>query len=99
MTNNRKYRRTPKGKAMEKRRAANYRARLKDAEGIVTAEDWLTILDNHKHRCHYCGKKRLKMTLDHVIPLSKGGRNSSENVVPACLNCNAKKRDKLIRLV
>ena len=37
----------------------------------------------HKNRCYYCGKRR-KLTLDHVIPLSKGGLHVKENIVPAC---------------
>ena len=96
--NNEKYRQTRRGKATERKKSANYRARLHDAEGVVTAEDWLEILEQHNHRCYYCHKRTLRMTLDHVIPLSKGGRNSPENVVPACHRCNCKKRDKLIRL-
>ena len=97
--NNERYRQTPKGKATERKKSANYRARRQDAEGVVTAEDWLRILEEHNHRCYYCHKRTLKMTLDHVIPLSKGGRNSPENVVPACHRCNCKKRDKLVRLL
>lgn len=96
--NNAKYRATEKGRAVGQKRSANRRARVREAEGTVTAEDWLLILEQHKHRCYYCKKIRVRMTLDHVIPLSKGGRNSPENVVPACVSCNCAKRDKILRL-
>lgn len=46
-----------------------------------------------RHLCLYCGLQfsRGDLTRDHVIPLSKGGRDSWENVVSACLACNVRK--------
>ena len=46
-----------------------------------------------RHLCLYCGQQypRGDLTRDHVIPLSKGGRDSWENVVSACLACNVRK--------
>lgn len=48
------------------------------------------------HVCQYCYRKftEKKLTLDHVIPLSKGGRHEWTNVVTACSACNNKKGDK-----
>ncbi len=46
--------------------------------------------------CHYCQKKfPIKvLTMDHVIPLSRGGRSTKGNLVPCCKACNtAKKSD------
>ena len=46
--------------------------------------------------CHYCGQqfKVKEMTMDHVIPLSRGGRSTKGNLVPCCKPCNtAKKAD------
>ncbi len=45
-------------------------------------------------RCYYCGKKvkPSELTMDHVIPLSRGGRSVRENLVPACKECNTKKK-------
>ncbi len=50
------------------------------------------------NRCQYCGKKfsSSELSLDHVIPVSRGGRSSWENVVCACLPCNVKKGNKLL---
>ncbi len=44
--------------------------------------------------CHYCGKKvgAAALTLDHVIPVARGGRSTRGNCVPACRECNASKR-------
>ncbi len=44
--------------------------------------------------CHYCGKKVVgdDLTLDHVVPVARGGCSNKGNVVPACKNCNQKKK-------
>jgi 5-methylcytosine-specific restriction endonuclease McrA len=46
--------------------------------------------------CQYCGKEIgiVKMTIDHVLPRSRGGVNSWENCVSACGDCNSRKADK-----
>ena len=44
------------------------------------------------HQCIYCGDKR-RLTLDHVKPRSKGGKNSWKNLVTCCVDCNIKKGD------
>jgi 5-methylcytosine-specific restriction endonuclease McrA len=43
--------------------------------------------------CLYCGKEfgRHSLTRDHVVPISKGGRDTWENVVSACFHCNSRK--------
>lgn len=46
------------------------------------------------HACQYCGTKSNDLTLDHVLPRSRGGTTSWENVVACCHRCNAKKRDR-----
>ena len=47
--------------------------------------------------CHYCGQRvpPKELTLDHVVPLARGGRSSKNNCLPACKTCNTKKRDLL----
>ncbi|MEM6348130.1 MAG: HNH endonuclease [Bacteroidota bacterium] len=44
------------------------------------------------YRCVYCGSK-YDLTLDHLIPSSKGGRTSWDNLVTACRDCNSHKGD------
>lgn len=47
-----------------------------------------------KGRCHYCGKSFLptELTMDHIVPLIRGGRTRKGNVVTACKTCNSKKK-------
>jgi 5-methylcytosine-specific restriction protein A len=44
--------------------------------------------------CHYCGKtfKSSELTMDHVIPVARGGKSVRSNVVPSCAKCNKSKR-------
>ncbi|MEW6250086.1 MAG: HNH endonuclease [Planctomycetota bacterium] len=46
-----------------------------------------------QNRCQYCGKRypTSELSLDHIIPRSRGGTNSWENIVCACIRCNVKK--------
>jgi 5-methylcytosine-specific restriction endonuclease McrA len=46
-------------------------------------------------RCAYCGTASGKLTLDHVVPRSRGGDSVWENVVTSCAPCNLKKGDRL----
>jgi 5-methylcytosine-specific restriction endonuclease McrA len=46
------------------------------------------------HRCQYCGDSA--ENIDHVIPRSRGGLHSWDNVVASCRPCNARKRDHLL---
>ena len=48
--------------------------------------------------CQYCGA-RSNLTVDHVIPKSKGGASSWENIVASCAPCNRRKGDALPRQV
>lgn len=47
--------------------------------------------------CHYCQSKvkPSELTMDHVVPVSRGGRTVKNNVVPACKDCNNKKKQLL----
>ncbi len=47
--------------------------------------------------CHYCGKKFTfkQLTMDHLVPLARGGRSTRDNLVPSCKNCNNKKKAML----
>jgi 5-methylcytosine-specific restriction endonuclease McrA len=47
--------------------------------------------DNNE--CAYCGSKK-ELTIDHIIPKSRGGKNSWSNLITCCLPCNLKKGDK-----
>lgn len=47
--------------------------------------------------CHYCGDRigPRGLTMDHVVPLIRGGKSARGNVVPACKACNSKKQSLL----
>jgi 5-methylcytosine-specific restriction endonuclease McrA len=45
--------------------------------------------------CQYCGHERGKLTVDHVIPRSKGGSSTWDNIVTCCAPCNRRKGDRL----
>lgn len=47
------------------------------------------------HKCQYCGSTK-NLTIDHIIPRSRGGEDTWQNLVVACLHCNTKKGDKLL---
>lgn len=52
-----------------------------------------TLFRRDDHRCLYCGEQftRSELTRDHVLPVSRGGRDKWENVVAACKRCNWRK--------
>lgn len=72
-------------------RAAKRRARRVAASGSdLTDAEWHLIL-NAWARCAYCGADGAALQKDCVLPISRGGRYTLENVVPACRSCNASK--------
>jgi len=52
------------------------------------------ILKRDGHRCAYCGRGDLPLTIDHIIPKSRGGEDSWENMVASCLSCNNRKGNR-----
>ncbi|MEM8638795.1 MAG: HNH endonuclease [Cyanobacteria bacterium P01_G01_bin.54] len=49
------------------------------------------ILERDNHTCQYCAYRGDNLTLDHVIPRSRGGGESWDNLVAACVRCNVRK--------
>ena len=52
------------------------------------------IKSEFNHCCAYCGSKSKRLSLDHVLAESKGGKDSWSNLVPACAKCNISKGSK-----
>lgn len=48
--------------------------------------------------CHYCGRKfkPSELTMDHIVPLGRGGKSTKGNVAPACKECNTRKKQLLL---
>uniref|UniRef100_A0A7R9Z2P6 HNH nuclease domain-containing protein n=2 Tax=Chlamydomonas euryale TaxID=1486919 RepID=A0A7R9Z2P6_9CHLO len=55
------------------------------------------VLVRDRYTCQYCGCSSKHLTLDHVVPVSKGGRNEWLNLVTACVACNQRKGDKTLQ--
>lgn len=64
----------------------------KRAQELKKSQWWKNILG--KGLCHYCGAKfpAKELTMDHVVPVARGGTSTKGNVVPACRKCNQEKR-------
>ena len=55
------------------------------------------ILKRDNHICQYCNTKNKFITIDHIIPKDKGGTDTWSNLVAACVPCNTKKGNKLLK--
>jgi 5-methylcytosine-specific restriction endonuclease McrA len=53
------------------------------------------IYQRDDHTCQYCGSQK-KLTIDHIVPRSRGGQDTWENMVVACSTCNTKKGNTLL---
>ena len=89
---NNKYRKNNMEKARLNR--ARRRALLKRARGKYTLKEWLEVCKKVNWKCVIC-KEEKKLTIDHIIPLSKGGTNYINNIQPLCKSCNSRKKDSL----
>jgi len=62
------------------------------ARRLKRSEWWLRRVNQGV--CYYCKREvgREQLTMDHVVPLSRGGKSKKGNIVPACKECNSKKK-------
>lgn len=65
------------------------------AVGTFTAADWREVLYTYGRACLACGSTA-PPTIDHVVPISRGGLNTKENVQPLCAWCNDSKGTKTV---
>jgi 5-methylcytosine-specific restriction endonuclease McrA len=68
--------------------------------GNYTGAEWGALKEQYDYRCLMCGRREpeIKLTVDHVIPLSKGGRNDIQAIQPLCLVCNLHKGRRILDL-
>jgi 5-methylcytosine-specific restriction endonuclease McrA len=65
--------------------------------GTTSRASWYRVRNFFGFRCAYCGISGQPLQKDHVVPLSRGGLDIPQNVVPACHDCNLSKGDKALR--
>jgi 5-methylcytosine-specific restriction endonuclease McrA len=80
----------------EKLQAWANSARIKRAaaSGKCTADEWQEILEYFNYHCAYCLQHESmvgRLSMDHMTPITRGGDNSPDNIVPACKPCNSSK--------
>jgi hypothetical protein len=93
------YRHANRGILYEKNKQRRKRLSIQNDKSITS--EFITTLFSAINSCPYCGKEMPKntkntsdiKTLDHLIPLNKGGLHSRQNVTVCCFSCNSKKRD------
>ena len=71
------------------------RARKNKVGGSFSKLEWEELQESYGNICISCGSN-IRMEADHVIPISKGGVNSIDNIQPLCLKCNRSKGTKII---
>ena len=62
---------------------------------FVTRDWFRELCERQNNHCSYCDQIE-KLQMDHVIPISRGGKHERGNILPVCLRCNASKRERLI---
>ena len=71
--------------------------RAKSSSDAVTVEDWMRIRAEYGDACALCGipQTMVRLEMDHIIPLAKGGEHKVDNIQPLCRTCNASKGTKI----
>ena len=70
-------------------------ARIRRKEIVLSRKN---ILKRDNHTCQYCSARSVPMTIDHIISRKKGGGESWENLVAACVPCNTRKGDHSLKV-
>lgn len=68
--------------------------KIKRNGGSHTKEEWEALCEAHENRCVCCRKSGVKLTRDHIIPVSRGGSDNISNIQPLCVSCNSRKSVK-----
>lgn len=91
-------------KNKESLRRTNYKRRVLkkgiEIKGSHTLGEWELLKKQYGYICPFCKMEEPKiiLTIDHIIPLSKGGSDYIENIQPLCKSCNSKKHTKIFRI-
>jgi 5-methylcytosine-specific restriction endonuclease McrA len=77
--------------SIQKRHAARRAHRLGNKSFYISKKEWQNF---YASECFYCKKTKSKMTVEHLIPISRGGDHSIGNLTTLCLSCNSSKAGK-----
>lgn len=76
--------------------SSRYRARKMGSDGNFTTEEFRRLCEKYGNRCLCCGRDDVALHADHVVPLTRGGRNDISNIQPLCKSCNSAKATRII---
>lgn len=86
---------SPNGRTLTRHWAKRWRAAKFNNGGSHTLLEFQTLCDMFGNQCLCCGQK-VKLTEDHIIPLSRGGSDDISNIQPLCQSCNSSKNNRAI---